>query len=128
MRGEPRDTSGALLQVTPACDRGNACLTCSVFVTDRTHQATLQQQLTDTNALIDRTIAAFEDRHGKPMPADNVWLAHRGAEQAALTQLLAKMPDQPGRALEGGCAAAPAAANGPTRIELDLTRHRRTQP
>ncbi|MFC9434753.1 tyrosine-type recombinase/integrase [Nocardia sp. NPDC057030] len=118
-----------LLPPLQTCDKGNACLTCSVFVTDHSHQTTLQQQLTDTNALIDRTVTAFQDRHGKPMPDDNVWLAQRRAEQAALTQLLAKLPDQPGRALEGGgCAAAPAAAHGPTRIELDLTHHRRTRP
>jgi hypothetical protein len=34
-----------LLPPLQTCDKGNACLTCSVFVTDDTHQTTLQQQL-----------------------------------------------------------------------------------
>jgi hypothetical protein len=64
----------------------NACLTCSVFVTDETHQTTLERQLADATALIARTTDAFQQRHGRPMPADNVWLAQRHAEHAVLTQ------------------------------------------
>ena len=42
------------------------------------------------------------------MPEDNVWLAQRRAEHAALTRLLATMADHPGRAVQGGgCGAAP---------------------
>ena len=60
------------------------------------------------------------------MPADNIWLAHRHAEHAALTQLLAGMRDNPGHAMQGaGCGAA---AKGPVPLTLDLNRHRRTQP
>lgn len=108
------------------CDKGNACLTCSVFVTDHTHHPALQRQLAETEELINRSTIAFEQRHGRPMPSDNVWLAQRRAEQAALTKLLAAMPDTPGRAIQGvGC---PAAATGPVPLTLDLNRHRRTQP
>ena len=96
-----------LLPPLQTCDKGNACLTCSVFVTDQTHQTALQRQLTETDELIARSTAAFQQRHGRPMPDDNVWLAQRRAEHAALTRLLATMSDNPGRAVQGaGCGAA----------------------
>jgi Phage integrase family len=115
-----------LLPPTQTCAKGNACLTCSVFVTDVTHRSTLERQLADTEQLIARTTAAFEQRHGQPMPDDNVWLAQRRAEQVALTQLLSTMDANPGRALQGaGCGAAPA---GPVPITLDTRRARRTRP
>jgi hypothetical protein len=113
-----------LLPPLQTCDKGNACLTCSVFVTDQTHHSALQRQLIETSELIVRSTAAFLQRHGRPMPEDNVWLAQRRAEHAALTRLLATMSDNPGRAVQGaGCGAAPPA---PVQLTLDLTRHRRT--
>ena len=113
-----------LLPPLQTCDKGNACLTCSVFVTDQTHQSALQRQLNDTEELIARSTAASQQRHCRPMPTDNVWLAQRRAEQAALTRLLATMGDNPGRAVQGaGCGATPA---GPVPLTLDLTRNRRT--
>jgi hypothetical protein len=117
-----------LLPPLQTCDKGNACLTCSVFVTDETHRNSLERQLADTSELITRTTDAFEARHGRPMPDDNVWLAQRQAEQAAMTQLLAKMRDNPGRALQGGGCGAVAPSGGPVPIILDLTRHRKSQP
>ncbi len=116
-----------LLPPLQSCDKGNACLTCSVFVTDQTHQSALQRQLAETEQLIARSTAAFEQRHGRPMPADNVWLAQRRAEHAALTRLLAALQDNPGRAVQGaGCGAtAPA---GPLPLTLDLTRARKAHP
>lgn len=115
-----------LLPPLQTCDKGNACLTCSVFVTDQTHDSALARQLRETEELIARSTAAFQHRHGSPMPEDNVWLAQRRAEQAALTRLLATMADHPGRALQGG-GCGPASA-GPVPLTLDLARHRRTQP
>jgi hypothetical protein len=115
-----------LLPPAQTCSKGNACLTCSVFVTDVTHRSTLERQLTETEQLIARTIAAFQQRHGRPMPEDNVWLAQRRAEHAALTQLLAAMDSAPGRAVQGGgCGAT---APGPVPLTLDTSRVRRTRP
>jgi hypothetical protein len=74
-------------------------LSCSVFVTDATHRSTLERQLADTEQLIARTTAAFQQRHGRPMPEDNVWLVQRRAEHAALTHLLAAMDAVPGQAV-----------------------------
>jgi hypothetical protein len=91
-----------LLPPLQTCDKGNACLTCSVFVTDDSHKKALARQLDETDQLITRSLAAFQERHGHPMPEDNVWLAQRRAEHAALTRLLATMGDNPGRAVQGG--------------------------
>ncbi len=91
-----------LLPPLQSCDKGNACLTCSVFATDATHAAALQRQLDDTTVLIDRATTEFENRHGRPMPDDNVWLAQRRAEQQALTRLLESLPADSGRAVQGG--------------------------
>lgn len=115
-----------MLPPLQTCNKGNACLTCSVFVTDQSHQAALAQQLEETDQLITRTTATFQERHGHPMPEDNVWLEGRRAEQAALTQLLSNIEDRPGRAVQGGGCGAPA--TGPVPLNLDLTRHRKGTP
>jgi len=100
--------------------QGQRGLTCSVFVTDQTHQQELERQLADTTALIERAAAGFQQRHGRPMPADNVWLAQRQAEHAALTRVLAAMQAAPSRAVQGaGCSTAPA---GPVPLTLDSPR------
>jgi hypothetical protein len=115
-----------LLPPMQSCDKGNACLTCSVFVTDESHRAALARQSSETDQLIARSTAAFQDRHGRPMPEDNVWLTQRRAEQAALTRLLGVMDDHPGRAVQGaGCGPT---ASGPVPLNLDLARHRRSNP
>jgi integrase len=112
-----------LLPPLQTCDKGNACLTCSVFVTDESHRSALERQLSETDQLIARSTEAFQERHGSPMPEDNVWLGQRRAERAALTRLLSVMQERPGRAIEGGgCGAAPGA---PIPLSLDITRHRR---
>jgi hypothetical protein len=115
-----------LLPPLQACSKGNACLTCSVFVTDQTHQQALERQLTDTAALIERVSADFQQRHGRPMPAGNVWLAQCRAEHAALTRVLEAMRAAPGRAVQGaGCGTtAPA---GPVPLTLDRASHRKDQ-
>jgi len=111
-----------------SCDKGNACLTCSVFVTDITHRQALERQLAETAALIARSNETFQQRHGRPMPEDNVWLAQRHAEHAALTGLLEAMQGQPDRAVQGaGCGAGPRVP-GPVPLKLDLTHTRRTHP
>jgi integrase len=115
-----------LLPPAQTCAKGNACLTCSMFVTDTTHRSTLQRQQADTEQLITRTTAAFQQRHAKPMPDDNVWLAQRRAEHAALTQLLAAMDTVPGRAVQGGgCGAS---TPGPVPLTLDTSHPRRARP
>jgi Phage integrase family len=112
-----------LLPPLQSCEKGNACLTCGVFVTDDSHLATLQRQLAETTTLIERTTAQFQHRHGHPMPADNVWLIQREAERDALDKLLAAMQASPGRAVQG--AGSPST---PIPVSIDLTRHRKPPP
>jgi hypothetical protein len=109
-----------LLPPLQTCDKGNACLTCSVFVTDTSYLNTMQRQLDETNALIERTSKQFETRHGKPMPDDNVWLTQRNAERTALAKLIATMREHPTRACQG--TGSPTA--GPIPITIDTTSHR----
>ena len=116
-----------LLPPMQTCGKGNACLTCSVFVTDQTHQQALERQLADTAALIGRVTAEFRQRHGRPMPQDNVWLAQRQAEHTALTRVLAAMQAAPGRAVQGaGCG--PRTPAGPVPLTLGTTSHREDRP
>ncbi len=112
-----------LLPPLQKCEKGNACLTCSVFVTDDTHLAVLQRQLGQTAELIERTTAQFLERHGHPMPDGNVWLVEREAERDALARLLATMQASPGRAIQG--AGSPSS---PVPVSIDLDRHRKPQP
>ncbi len=112
-----------LLPPLQKCEKGNACLTCGVFVTDDSHLAVLQRQLEQTTGLIERTTAQFRDRHGRPMPDGNVWLVEREAERDALARLLAAMQASPGRAVQG--AGSPSS---PVPVSIDLTRHREQQP
>ena len=114
-----------LLPPLQSCDKGNACLTCSVFATDTTHRTVLERQLDDTTTLIDRTTTEFEIRHGSPMPDDNVWLTHRRAEKEALTKLLEALPTDPGRAIQGG--GSHATTTGPIPLTL-IPITRRTRP
>jgi len=109
-----------LLPPLQSCDKGNACLTCSVFVTDTSHLDTLQRQLNETTALIERTTEQFQKRHGKPMPDDNVWLAQRIAERTRWSNFIATMQQQPARA----CQGAGSPATGPVPITIDTTSHR----
>ncbi|MEU2248309.1 hypothetical protein [Streptomyces sp. NPDC019224] len=109
-----------------ACDKRNACLTCSVFVTDASHQPALERQPAETAALINRSTTVFQERYGRPMPGDNVWLLQRRAEHATLTELLDILRSKPGRMVRGaGCGAEPTC---PVPLTLDLDRHRRTRP
>ncbi|GGN46085.1 tyrosine-type recombinase/integrase [Streptomyces fuscichromogenes] len=70
------------------CDKGNACLSCTKFVTDATFADTLQQQREETAKLIDRRQHAHVQRFGQPMTDDNVWLRGRTEEVAALDGVL----------------------------------------
>lgn len=98
-----------LLPPLQTCDKGNACLTCGVFVTDSTHLESLRRMLAETEALIDKERQRFSDRHGVPMPEDNVWLRERLIEREALYRLIAKVGAATGKAVEGGGADASSA-------------------
>jgi hypothetical protein len=75
-----------------------------MFATDESHRDELKRQLAQTTCLIDQRRAAFEDCYGTPMPTDNVWLAGRSKEQAALQKILIALDEvkvRPGAAVRG---------------------------
>jgi integrase len=72
-----------------ACDKGNACLVCTKFVTDATFASALVRQREETCGLINRRQAAHAERFGEPMTEDNVWLRGRLKELAALDSITA---------------------------------------
>jgi hypothetical protein len=65
------------------CEKGNACLTCDLFVTDRSHLDALRRQQDATASLIDQRRAEFASRFGEPMGDDHVWLEPRLREARA---------------------------------------------
>jgi hypothetical protein len=77
-----------LLPPRQACTKGNACLSCTKFVTDETFRPSLSHQLAETGQLITRRQAEHQQRYGHPMTSDNVWLTGRQQETAALEQIL----------------------------------------
>lgn len=88
------------------CDKGNACLSCSKFVTDATHVPQLQAQLTDTESLIEHRRAAFAAKYGATMDDTNIWLQGRQAEVESLTKILLALEDISDKAVRGPGAAA----------------------
>lgn len=83
------------------CNKGNACLSCSKFVTDATHEAELRRQLDSTARLIDLRQEAFTTKYGSPMGHDNIWLQGRREEVASLNRILLSITDVTGRAVRG---------------------------
>ncbi|SHN37542.1 tyrosine-type recombinase/integrase [Actinacidiphila paucisporea] len=71
-----------------SCDKGNACLSCTKFVTDATFTDVLQQQRKQTAELIDQRQEAHTQRFGQSMTDDNIWLRGRSEEVAALDGVL----------------------------------------
>lgn len=75
------------------CDKGNACLSCSKFVTDSTHAPQLRSQLTETRTLIERRQTVFTAKYGAPMDETNIWLHGRQSEVDSLRRILLSLDD-----------------------------------
>jgi hypothetical protein len=77
-----------LLPPRQSCVKGNACLTCDKFATDATFLPELHAQQARTGKLIEQRRAAFHARTGQQMSEDNIWLAGRRQEHAALGRII----------------------------------------
>ena len=77
-----------LLPPRQVCERGNACLTCDKFATDRSYLPEHEQQLDLVGQLIETRKQAFQARTGREMTDENVWLAERRKEQSALAKII----------------------------------------
>ncbi len=91
-----------LLPPRQVCTKGNACLTCTEFVTDGSFRPELEDQLNRTEALIEQRQVTFEARHGQRMEDRNVWLAGRLKEVVALRQIITTIDEvAPSSAVRG---------------------------
>lgn len=80
-----------MLPPRQACERGNACLTCDKFATDKTYLDEHTQQLARLDELIEQRRETFRARTGREMSDDNVWLSQRRQEQHALRAIIAAL-------------------------------------
>ena len=113
-----------LLPPLQRCEKGNACLTCGVFVTDDSHLASPSAAAgADDRADCSGCRAVPRPARSPDTRANNVWLVQREAERDALARLLAAMQASPGRAVQG--AGSPGS---PVPVSIDLARHRKPQP
>ncbi len=109
-----------LLPPRQACDRGNACLTCSKFATDATFLPELRVQKDRTLALIDTRQAAFTERTGSPMAPGNVWLDGRHREAGALDAIITALESAP--EAPDGSPQAVRGAGTPVRADAAIAR------
>ncbi|SHT51745.1 Putative transposase/integrase [Mycobacteroides abscessus subsp. abscessus] len=98
-----------LLPPLKTCDKGNACLSCGHFATDRTHLDDLRQQRTDTAALLQARRTQVAARTGRELADTNVWVAERLREIASLDAIIARLTDE--QLSHQLAVAGPATAN-----------------
>lgn len=111
-----------MLPPRQTCNRGNACLTCDKFTTDRSYLPEHEQQLDKLTELIAQRQAAFRARTGEEMTPSNVWLQQRLSEQRALQKIVTvlgdpQLADDPDQAVRGPATDARPAnqpAEGPS--------------
>lgn len=96
-----------LLPARQVCTKGNACLSCTEFVTDVRFKPELEEQLAHTEALVEQRQGAFEARHGQRMDESNIWLGGRLKEVVALRQIIAAIDNvEQGSGVRGAGAGA----------------------
>ena len=102
-----------MLPPRQTCNRGNACLTCDKFTTDRSYLPEHQAQLGRLSELIAQRQDAFRARTGEDMAPSNVWLEQRLTEQRALQKIIAvlsqpELSKNPEQAVRGAGTTARA--------------------
>ncbi|MBN7300817.1 tyrosine-type recombinase/integrase [Mycobacteroides abscessus subsp. bolletii] len=80
-----------LLPPLKSCDKGNACLSCGHFATDRTHLEELTSQRAATANLLAQRRAQSLERTGRPLEDTNVWVAERLREIASLDAIVERL-------------------------------------
>ncbi len=101
------------LPPTRSCDKGNACLTCDLFVTDERFLDVHQSELVSLDSLIDKRQQTHQQRTGEAMSENHVWLTLRRREQKALGTIVSTLQAQ-------SSPRTPLAAPGvPARVERD---------
>ncbi|TDZ98554.1 tyrosine-type recombinase/integrase [Mycobacteroides salmoniphilum] len=124
-----------LLPPLKSCDKGNACLSCGHFATDRTHLDELTGQRAATTALLEQRRAQVLARTGRPLEETNVWVAERLREIASLDAILERLgaPELAGYAAVSGPATTnrlpllPIVTRGAHQSALDKARRPGTE-
>lgn len=80
-----------LLPPLKSCDKGNACLSCGHFATDATHLTELRQQLAATEDLINVRREQYQQRAGRELGEDNIWIIERRREIASLQAIIDRL-------------------------------------
>jgi integrase len=102
-----------LLPPRQVCEKGNACFTCDMFVTDRSHLAVIERQRGATHELIEQRRADFLARHGETMSDTHVWLEPRLREARALDLLITALRTDHAHAVRGAGVPARLATDSP---------------
>lgn len=106
-----------MLPPTQSCDKGNACLSCGSFATDRSHLPDHIEQRERTRALITARQEQFQARFGTPMPEDNIWFTERRRELAALESIIARLEDDD-TDRQGGVSGPGTRARGAVPVQI----------
>jgi integrase len=114
-----------LLPPRQVCEKGNACFTCDMFVTDGSHLDVIERQRAANQQLIEQRRADFLARHGEPMSDTHVWLEPRLREARALDLLITALQADHGQAVRG--AGVPARLAGDSPVILGPTRRPETK-
>lgn len=107
-----------LLPPAQTCDKGNACLGCSHFATDRSNLQEHRAQRAATQTLIDQRKRAYQERTGNDLTDQNVWVQGRLAEIAKLDAIIERLEQEASTSAIGG-----AGIGGRTRLVVTPVTH-----
>lgn len=114
---------GLIRPPAKTCEKGNACLTCNLFVTDERFLDIHKSELVSLDSLIDQRQETHRHRTGETMSENHVWLTLRRREQQALTSIINTLETDDPRTETA--VVAPAVT---VRTEADQNPHATRRP
>ncbi|SIT72110.1 site-specific integrase [Microbacterium sp. RU33B] len=102
-----------MLPPSQTCDKGNACLGCSHFATDRSNLEDHRAQRTTTLHLIEQRKRDYLARTGNELSDSNVWVEGRLAELSKLDAIIERLEQEAETSAIGG-----AGVGGRTRLPI----------
>lgn len=100
-----------LLPPLKTCDKGNACLSCGHFATDATHLDELLDQRAKTLTLIELRRSQYQQRTGRQLTDDNVWIHQRRSEIASLDAIIERLRSDPATTEDANSVGGAGTAN-----------------
>ena len=95
------------LPPTQVCDKGNACFSCSLFVTHAGMLPAIKEQARDQQALIERRRSEFLLQRGREMPDTNVWLVEAQRQLHSMRATIGRLEEGIDAAPSGGRRVLP---------------------